>query len=217
MPKSLPAIDYNDVKNNPTLDSLNSLFVIPFYKDEEFFANFESYNAFIKSCEKMIRTSKRYSNYISYLKNDVGLHNCQVFSNVTDLDGGKSCIEMHHGPILTLYDYCAIIIEDFRIKHKKITTFRITDAVLTEHELNHVQVVMLSKTAHEEVHNRNIFLSYKQGFGDICAFIKKYRNAISEFYRNKINNYIERSCREDSNDFDIFELNKGIIKAMEGK
>ncbi len=216
MAKSLPDISYSG-KSNPTVDSPNSFFVIPFYKDEDFLSNFESYNAFIKACENMVRTSKRYSAYISYLKNDVGLHNCQMFENVTDLDGDKGCIEMHHGPILTLYDYCAIVIEYFRLKGKKITTFRIADVVLREHEKNHVQIVMLSKTAHEEVHNRNIFLNYKQGFGNICEFLETYRDALSDFYKNKINNYIERSCREESDDFETFELNKNLIKAMEGK
>lgn len=217
MAKSLPDIKYVESNNNPTIDSDNSFFVIPFYKDEEFLSNFESYNSFVNACERMVRTSKRYSAYISYLKNDVGLHNCQVFANVTDLDGKKGCIEMHHGPIFTLYDYCAIIIEYFRLKNKKITTFRIADAVLKEHELNHVQVVMLSKTAHQEVHNRNIFLNYKQGFGDICAFLSKYKEALSDYYKTKINNYIERSCRENSDDYELFQLNKNIIKSLEGK
>lgn len=216
MPKSLPSINYSDKNRNPSVDSDNSFFLIPLYKDEDFFSNFESYNNFIKSCERMIRSSKRYKNYISYLKNEVGLHNCQVFSNVTDLDGGKSCIEMHHGPIFTLYDYCSIVLEWYRLKNKKITTFKIVDTVLAEHEANNIQVVMLSKTAHQEVHNRNIFLNYKQGFGNLPAFLRKYKEALSGYYKDKLNNYIERSLREDSNDYDIFELNKKLIKSMEG-
>jgi hypothetical protein len=217
MAKNLPGINYSNDKSNPTIDSDNSFFLIPFYKDDDFLNNFESYNQFIKHCERMIRTSKRYRNYISYLKNDVGLHSCQVFEDVTDLDGKRGCIEMHHGPIFTLYDYCAIVIEYYRLKKMKITTFRIVDTVLAEHEANHVQVVMLSKTAHQEVHNRNIFLNYKQGFGDLSAFIKKYHNALSSYYKDKINNYIERSLREDSDDYDTFEFNKNLIKSMEGK
>ena len=179
------------------------------YKDAEYFANLESYVAFIKSVEKVVRTNDRYKKYINYLKKDYGMNHCQVLPDVTDLEAP---IEMHHGPILTLYDYCAIILEYYLIKGWKVSSFRIADTVLDEHQKNRVQVVMLCETVHEEVHNREIFLNYKQGFGDLNAFVKKYGIALSEEYKEKINRYIDRSLTYDSNDFGILQLSKSLIR-----
>ena len=209
MPKTLPDIEYNKVKNIATIDSPKSLYYIPFYKTEDYFSSFESYIAFIKNVERVVRTNDRYKKYIAHLKKLVGLNHCQVLSNITDDDAP---IEMHHGPILTLYDYCAIILEYFLIKKWKISTYRVADAVLEEHLKNRVQVVMLSQTIHEEVHAREIFLNYKHAYGDLNAFIKKYAIAISDEYKEKINKYIDKSMSTDSTDYGILELSKSVLK-----
>ena len=119
---------------------------------------------------------------------------------------------MHHGPIFTLYDYCEIMLEYFINKGRKISTFRIADAILTEHEKNRIQVVMLLSTVHEEVHNRNIFINQKQAFGDLDSFIKKYSAGLSTPLQNKLNRYIDKSLMYDSNDFGVLKLNDTIIQ-----
>lgn len=208
MPKILPDIIYNKENSVYTLDSPNSMYKIPMYKNSDYFSNLESYVSFVKSVERVVRTNDRYKKYISHLKKLVGLNRCQVLSNITDEDAD---IEMHHGPILTLYDYCAIILEYYLIKGWKISTYRIADTVLDEHQKNRVQIVMLSETVHEEVHNREIFLNYKHAFGDLNTFIKKYSIAISDEYKEKINRYIDRSIMMESTDNGILELSKAII------
>ena len=119
---------------------------------------------------------------------------------------------MHHGPIFTLFDICAIVLEYFILKKWKISTFRIADVVLDEHQKNRVQVVMVSTTVHQEIHNGDIFINYHQAWGDLNAFIKKYRDAISDEYREQLNRYIDRSLLYDSNDFGILKLNDHLIK-----
>lgn len=211
MPKFLPAIIYENQKQKkepePIIDSENSMYTLPFIKDQEYFSSLEQYNNFIKGCERLVRNNDRYSKYIAYLKNEVKLDRCQVFKDITDEDAP---IEMHHGPIFTLYDYCAIMVEYFLVKGWKITSFRIADAVLKEHELNRIQVVMLSETAHQEVHDRNIFINVQQAWGDLNAFVNKYKIAMGEEYKEKINRYIDRSRLYESNDFGIFELSKKL-------
>lgn len=209
MPKLLPDIEYGKDNTIPFIDSPNSMYRIPMYKTSEYFANLDSYVNFIKGVEKVVRTNDRYNKYINHLKTKYGLRFCQVLPEITDQDAD---IEMHHGPILTLYDYCAIILEYYLIKGWKVSTFRIADTVLDEHQKHRVQVVMLCETVHQEVHNREIFLNYKQAFGDLNAFIKKYGIAISEEYKEKINRYIDKSLMYDSNDFGILELNKTLIR-----
>lgn len=216
MPKFLPDITYTSKsdgthKNNPIVDATSSMYQIPLYKDVEYFSNIESYVNFIKGCERMVRTNDRYKKYIYYLKNVVGLNHCQVLPGIEPDEGGKIEIEMHHGPIFTLYDYCEIILEYFIIKKWKISTFRIADVVLDEHQKNHIQVVMLLSTVHEEVHNRNIFINYQQAWGDLNAFVKKYGIAMSDNLKEKLNKYIDRSMMYDSNDFGVLKLNDTLL------
>ena len=215
MPKCLPDIEYTfSDRYNPVVDSKNGLYQIPLYKGVEYFSNIESYVNFIKGCEKEVRINDRYKKYINYLKNVVGLRHCQVLPNIEPDEHGKIEIQMHHGPIFTLYDICEIIVEWHIIKNKKINTFRIADVVLNEHMKNHVQVVMLLATVHEEVHNRNIFINYHQAWGDINPFIEKYGCAMSDTLKEKLNKYIDRSLMYDSNDFGILKLNDNLLKYL---
>lgn len=209
MPKQLPNIQYIHTHNNNVIDSDSAVYQIPYYKPTEYFENLESYTKFIKGCEKLVRGNDRYKKYISFLKKEVKLNRCQVLKNVTDMDAE---IEMHHGPIFTLFDICAIILEYFLIKRWKISTARIADQVLTEHQNNRVQVVMLSKSIHQAVHARNIFIHYKQAYGDLMSFIDKYEIAISDEYKLKINNYIDRCLLSNSNDNGALELNKRLFE-----
>ena len=216
MPKILPDIIYTSKNNtsnksNPIIDSTSSMYQIPLYKDIEYFSNIESYVNFIKGCERVVRNNDRYKKYIYYLKNVVGLNHCQVLPGIEPDENGKIEIEMHHGPIFTLYDYCEIILEYFIIKKWKISTFRIADLILDEHQKNHIQVVMLLSTVHEEVHNRNIFINYQQAWGDLNAFIKKYGVAMSDNLKVKLNKYIDRSMMYDSNDFGVLKLNDTLL------
>lgn len=208
MPKTLPDIIYEKSNVTPFVDARASSYRIPFFKDEEYFSNYESYVSFIKGCEKQVRTNDRYKKYINYLKKEVKLDHCQVLRNISDEDAD---IEMHHGPIFTLFDICCIVLEYFILKKWKITTARIADAVLDEHQQNRIQVVMVSSTIHEEIHNREIFINYHQAYGDIGRFIDKYKDAMSPEYRVQLNKYIEKSLIYDSNDFGILELNKHLL------
>lgn len=210
---NLPNIEYKKPSKNPTIDSDTSLYVIPFYKDEEYFANLDNFVSFVKSTEQLIRTSKFYSRYIKYLKEDIGLNFCQVMSNIkTEEETDNVKIEMHHGPILTLFDYVSIVVDYMLYHGEKITTYKVADIILEEHFNNNIQVVMLSETAHELVHENDIFINYKQGFGDLETFLKKYREGISDDQISKINKYIQLCTQYDSFDKHVLDLRKNIKK-----
>lgn len=205
---NLPGIEYiNPSGSDPTIDSNNSMFMIPLYKDEEYFSNIDSRNAFIKACERLVRTSDRYSKYKKHLIEEIELNHCAVFK---DLDTADCTIEMHHGPIFTLYDYCDIMISYFLLKKWKITTARIASAVLDEHENDNIQVVMLSSTIHEEVGDRNIFIHPKQAYGKIDRFLNKYLPAIGKDLREKYNRYMDRCLMLDSSDFGLLQINENL-------
>jgi len=212
MPKNLPDIEYAegseyDKSIVPFIDSKKALYTIPYYKDESYFSNLDSYQKFVKAVEKLVRSSDRYSKYKAYLMGEARMDHCQVLKDVTTQDAE---IEMHHGPIFTLYDYCSIILEYCLIQKWKITTFRVADEVLKEHEKNNIQVVMLSATIHEQVHNRNIFINPDQAFGNLQKFIEKYACAIGPDLRDKFNRYYDRAIISESTDYGTLDLNNKL-------
>ena len=213
MPHSLPEIIYKQTfdgkRETPTIDSDNSYYEIPFDKSKEYFDSLQNWTNFIKGVERLVRGDARYTKYISYLKKECKMDHCQVLKRIDDED----CkIEMHHGPIFTLFDICAIVTEYFLMKNWKVTTFRIAKQVLEDHLDNIIQVVMLSETVHEEVHARNIFINYHQAWGDMNKFVKKYIDAIGPEYRHKMNMYLDRCLLTDSTDNEILALNSRLYK-----
>ena len=204
-------IEFTKTDTNPTIRSDSEMYELPFYKDHYYFMVLENYVNFIKGCEKNIRTCDAYRKYISELK-DLGLTNCQVLGNVYDKgDSDKmATVEMHHGPIMSLFDYCGCLIT-YRLKHKlKINSFIIAKIIMQEHFAGNIQTIMLSKTAHQLVDSNKLFLNFKQAHGNINNFITKYRDGLLEDHVKKINTYIEMSIKNKSTDNNLFELKETI-------
>lgn len=206
---NIPGIIYKGdiVRSMETDDSLET---ITMFKDREYFEEIETYKNYVKKCEKAVRTSQDYSNFIKYIKEILGINFCQVSSQIVS---GDATIEMHHGPIFTLFDYCSIILNDYLQKGKKISTFRIANTVIQEHYDMRVQVVMLAVTNHEAVTNRDIFLNIRQGIGNVNEFIEKYANAFDDEQKYKVWNYIEYSKHNDTYDTGILDT-KNISKML---
>ena len=160
---------------------------ISLHKDKDYFLDDTKYVKFVKNCERVVRTSDDYKAFIAYIKGVLGINFCQVSSQIYDTD---ATIELHHGPIFTLYDIVSIVLNDFLRTGKKINTMRIADAVLDEHFELRVQVVMLAKTNHEAAHNRDLFLNVNQGIGNLDEFIKYYKDSLDDIHKYKIWNYI---------------------------
>jgi hypothetical protein len=197
--KNLTSTELPDTKNIVIGPESQEKFIhLPLNKKDKYFSNPADLVNFIKDTEKNVRTSKEYSNYIRYLKNVVGLHNCALFKNIDD---SKAPVEMHHGPVFTLFDIVEIQIAYLYKKGIPINSARLAHYILKDHWANLVQVVMLCKTAHEAVGNigrgkgsacdkKRFFLSGDSSWGDINGFIGKYHEAFSINHYNKIINYI---------------------------
>ena len=185
---------------------------ISFYKGPDYFEDISVRDKFIRSVEQMVRTSDDYKHFIRWIKTTVGINFCQVSSSIVDHDeaghGPKNTIiEMHHGPLFTLRDYVMAVLYSFLDQGKPVTTFTITDQVLEEHYKLHVQVVMLTKTNHEAVHNRDIFLNLRQGIGNISEFIKEYAPYFDDDQKYRIHRYIALCKDNDSYDNGILDVN----------
>lgn len=183
----LPNIKYKGdiAKFIESVDDGDQIF---YFKDTDYFLEDTTYSKFVKEIERAVRTSPDYTNYVAYIKGTIGLNFCQAISGVYESKNVQ--IEMHHGPIFTLYDICETVLEWFIQNKQRINTFRVAEKVLDEHYALRVQTIMFSKTAHEAWHNRDIFTSLGQAFGDIDAFIKMYTPYLSQEQKYKIWNYI---------------------------
>lgn len=212
----LSKMDFSGIKYNGDVSKFiesadDSFDCISLFKDIEYFQDDVLYSKFVKACETRIRTSKEYAAFLTYIKRVLGINFCEVSSQIFDTD---ATIEMHHGPLFTLYDITSIVLSWYLKNGQKITTFRIVDRVLQEHFDLNVQVVMLAKTNHEAAHNRDLFLHVNQGIGDINGFITKYADCLDDIYKYKIYNYINL-CKDspsmDHGYLDIAHIEK-IIK-----
>lgn len=200
MANYLGNIEVTGGKSNPTIDCADSEFIIPFYKDADYFFVLQNFVDFIKSVEALVRKHPQYTQYIGIVREQYGLTKCQVLSHIDTEDETfeHTKIEMHHGPILTLFDLAAIITEWAIQEGKKITTFYIADILIQEHYDNNVQVVMLSKTVHEQVHQGNVWISINQAFGNLSGFIERYMSGLTSRHIQKINDYLNKSIEMDS-------------------
>jgi hypothetical protein len=196
--KNLTSTELQDTKNIVIGPENQEKFIhLPLNKKDKYFSNPVDFIKFIKDVEAIIRTSTEYSRFINYLKEKVGLRSCAILS---DIDDTIAPIEMHHGPIFTLFDFVEIEIAYLYKNNLPINSCTIAHNVLKDHWDKMIPVVMLCKTAHMGVHNFNsgkennkkFFLTADAAYGDINAFIIKYHEAFSVDHYNKIKNYVNR-------------------------
>lgn len=166
-------------------------YYLPFDKSIVDLSNPKIRQQFIKGVETIIRSSKLYKRYINYLKSDVGLTHCAVFGNIKSEKGDKTKIEMHHGPIFTLYDYVSIVLEKYLREHRDVNTFDIQAEVLDLHKRKLVQTVMLSESVHKSMDNKKLapFIPMEMTYGDLLGFVKEYGQYFSPQNRADLRDY----------------------------
>ena len=203
-------IKYKGNVQKEIIDKLDPYHNISLYKDIEYFYEQKTFDTFIKAVEAEVRGSKEYKHFINYVTDILGINYCQINPEIFKSD--KVTVEMHHGPLFTLYDYCKIVTVTYIKQNKRITTFRITDQVIQEHYDLNVKVVMCTATNHEAIHNRDIFINVNQGIGDMNAFIEKYAFALDDDYKFRLYRYM-KLCEENKS-FDQGILDTDHIKPL---
>lgn len=183
---------------------------LPLNKKDKYFMNPVDFIKFIKDVESLVRKSKEYSRYIAYLKNEVGLRSCTLFHNIDD---SVAPIEMHHGPIFTLYDIVEIQVAYMFVHGEAINSMSVANNVLKDHFDNIIQVTMLCEMAHKGVHSfaktkdSKFFLSADGSFGDFRKFVEKYKDSLTVQHVAKIKNYFKlyNEYSETKNSSPMFE------------
>lgn len=204
MGKKLEGIDFKAENGKPYLDSEMSDYILPFDKPQDYFLSYESRQRFIQETKRLVRRSKGYKYFKSQILKRIPYD--QINPNFSEENG--CTLEMHHGPIFELVEIIDILIDAFLYYGKEVTTMTIADAVLKEHYEGRVQVMILAKTSHEIVTNRQVYINLNQFIGDVKAFMDKYEAFISNDKKREYNDIIMRSEAYNSNDFDMYSTQK---------
>lgn len=199
-------------KNNPKIKSTTGDEVLKFYLGKEDLADPDDFQNFVKAVETLVRKDPRYSNYIHELKSR-GFNKDVMQSEIDNDKFPNTDIEMHHGPMFTLYDIVSIVTDHLLNSGQKVSTFGVAKLVLCEHELHRIQVVMgLTKTNHELAHDGKILVHLNQAIGDVMGFIKDFKLGLRREHLYTLEQYLSLCKKYDATDNDYLMLSKVVKK-----
>lgn len=141
----------------------------------------------ISTCEKYIRSSMEYRDYIAFLKDHLDFGRCAVLSNVINGNGKKYSIEIHHEPF-TLYDLVDIEIMRRETEKLPIEVLPICESVMALHYDGLVGLIPLSKTQHELIHSSKCFIPLQHIYQDYHKYYENFEEYIesAEHIKKKI-------------------------------
>lgn len=189
------------------LKAKDGYYLLKLHKSKNDFLERSEETKYVKAIEKLVRQSDEYKLYIHYLLNEIGLDRCSIMAGISSDD---ATLELHHGPILTLFDYCEIVLNYLINTDQvdKITTFNIAKIIINEHFENNIQCLFLSKTSHELVHTGKIFINVSQAWGNLNNFLEKYHEGLNHEQIEVINDYLIQCQKYKSTD-------NGLLKTAE--
>lgn len=149
---------------------------------------------FIKSTETLIRSSMEYKEYIKFLKENMDMNRCEILQNISNENGKKYRIEIHHEPF-TLYDMVDIEIEHMKYDGERVNPFIIADRVMKAHYRGVVGLIPLSLTQHKLVHVGKIFIPLQKIYHDYHTYFDENEVWIPQNVKDKIGFKVEMSIR----------------------
>ena len=162
---------------------------------------------FIKDVKSEVRTSFEYRELIRYLKEYGGFDRSGISENISNSDGSKVKIEIHHTP-LTIEDIVKIIYEKRRFYHEDLSLESVAKEVMECHYKGIVGLYPLTATEHELVHNGYLFIPPKDVFGRYDLFVSTY----SQFMEPEDKETLEE-IEEYGKNFDTTEQNKILAQS----
>ena len=144
----------------------------------------EDLKRFVKSVERLVRSSEEYGQYISYFYHISGATRCSILGNI-DMSIDGMGLELHHCP-LTLYDICEIVIAHKFATGRAITSLTVADEIMNIHSKNFIGVVPLSVSAHKLVHAGILKVHWSQVVGNWVQFIRQYNQGVTADHLNKV-------------------------------
>lgn len=167
--------------NNDTKFQLGSLY---FDMDSD-----KSLKRFIKTVEGLVRVSNEYKKYISIVKDEYGLKNDMIMSNITD---DMATTEYHHYPF-TLYEITEIVVNKKIMEDEQFTSISVAEDILKLHFDNKVGLVLLTKTNHQLAHAGKILIPMSSVFGNVNEFINDYKEYIMDQKVEMYNELVDKT------------------------
>lgn len=120
----------------------------------------KKYSKFVRSVERLVRSSPEYRLWTNYIKEILGVDVCEV----TKESGSQVTIEIHHHPF-GLYSIISSEIRKMITASKKFCSLDIALLTLDLHFSNNIGYIPLVKTIHEKFHNGfiNIPMEFVRG------------------------------------------------------
>lgn len=169
-------------------------------------------NKYIKDLERIVRNSFEYREFIKYLRENMDMDKCAIMENVSNKETYKVGIEIHHGPF-TLYDICVAVLNR-RLELGLSTSIEmVAKEVAGLHYYLMVGLIPLSKTVHELVHNKYIFIPYSNYLGNYEGFIDNYGEYIAPELMETYESNLDYSNKLMENDLSILEKKYTYVDA----
>ena len=151
----------------------------------------------ITRIEKMVRNCYEYRELISFLKEEMNLDHCILFTNVTyDI----ASIEFHHAA-MTLYDIVDTVLRKHEVLYggDNINAFEVANEVMRIHYEGRVLLVPITKVVHDLIHQAEVFIplqvASQSGFGNWRLFLSIYKPYMSDAFMNRFKNYVKESTK----------------------
>lgn len=159
---------------------------------------------FVETCEKTIRSSKEYRDYIKYLKEHFDMDACTIYDGVRRGNGKKYTIEIHHEPF-TLFQITDTVLQKKQDCVETINPFTIADEVMDLHYKGWVGLMPLSKTAHELVTNDKIFIPLQYVYQRYDLFFDEYERFMRDYVKELIQIKVNMSMQCDMIQSDVLD------------
>lgn len=170
------------ISNYSSISDKETLFIpeTEFDKPSYIMYNEKTRSKFIKSVEKIIRSSLEYREFISYLRAELGMNFCMFFNNVSRDDIKNIGIEIHHIPF-SLFDIVNIVLRKYETEELTIDPLVIADEVMRLHYEGKVGLVPLSVTVHELYHRGDLFIPLQYVDKGFILFYQEYKDYMKEY------------------------------------
>ena len=149
----------------------------------------------ITRIEKMVRNCYEYRELISFLKEEMNLDHCILFTNVTyDI----ASIELHHEPI-RLFDVVDTVLRKHEVLYGEdnINAFEVANEVMKCHYEARIPLVPVTATVHKLIHSDGLFIPIQvisqSGFGNWRLFLSLYKPYMSDEFMNRFKEYMYQS------------------------
>lgn len=130
---------------------------------------------FIKSCERLVRSSPEYKEWVAYIRDVLNIQQCEVTG---EYDEQASC-EIHHHPY-SLYIIVKCVILSKMQNNKEFCSFDIAIEVIQLHFQMRVPFVSLLKSIHEKFTNGYLRLPMDLVHGDVKYILDTYSDYMDE-------------------------------------